>query len=121
MTSPEEPLALPPCSDFDVELAGMWRADADPKRRVHLEECPLIASQYACSMMGFSHGLYAQQLRFAPTSCRLRPFCASELAWLLRGRRLIVQGDSHARQVYTSLACKLWKVGLATRLAASSR
>ena len=118
-------LALRPCVRFDAELRGAWLADADPERRVFLAQCPLIASQYACTTIGLPHGAHASRLRFSPSSCHLRPFCASALAGLLGGsgggsggRRLIVQGDSHARQVYASLACKLWRAGVAERLLA---
>ena len=109
-------LALPPCVDFDVEIDGSWRADANVSRRVALEECPLIASQYACGTIGLQHGRYAQMLTFVPRQCHLRPFCASEFAKVIRGRRVVVVGDSHARQLYTSLACKLWKAGAVRRL-----
>lgn len=118
---PARELTLRPCVRFDAELRGAWLADADPERRVFLTQCPLIASQYACTTIGLPHGAHASRLRFAPSSCQLRPFCASALAGLLAssgGRRLIVQGDSHARQVYASLACKLWRAGVTERLLA---
>ena len=107
---------LPVCTDFGGPLAGRWVADADPKRRVSFLACPLIASQYACSFLGLRHGYTAERMRWAPWSCQLRPFCAETLLSLLRGRRLIVIGDSHARQVYSSLACKLYASGAVVRI-----
>ena len=99
------------CSDFSRPLAGHWVVDADPSKRQSFLTCPLIASQYGCAFMGLPHGEVAARMRWAPHGCRLRPYCGATLAALLRGRRVITIGDSHGRQLYSSLACKLYASG----------
>ena len=107
---------LPYCTDFSMPLVGKWMEDADPTRRANFQSCPLIASQYACSFIGLRHGFVTERMRWAPTHCKLRGFCGATIAHLLRRRRLVVVGDSHARQVYSSLACKLYISGLVTKI-----
>ena len=108
--------ALPLCTNFDVALAGRWVEDADPSKRQSFMTCPLIASQYGCAFMGLRHGLAAQRMRWAPHGCRLRPYCGSTLSSIFRHRRVIFIGDSHARQIFSSFACKLHASGHVSRI-----
>jgi hypothetical protein len=96
------------CKDFKDPLPGHWLEDADPSKRQSFMTCPLIASQYACSFLGLRHGLIAERMRWSPRDCRLRPICGATLASIIRDRRLVVVGDSHARQLFSSIACKLF-------------
>ena len=99
----------PPCVDFSAPLAGRWLLDGDVKARVDFLECPLVSSSYACRYLGTPHAHDAARLRFAPDKCRLEPFCAEAFVRWLARRKLVVTGDSHARQALASLACKLYK------------
>jgi hypothetical protein len=101
----------PPCTDFSKPLQGRWFDDGNLSKRVTFTECPLISSAYACTHLGTSHATTAARLRFSPETCSLAPFCARTFLGWLGGHKLVLTGDSHGRQAFGSLACKLFKAG----------
>ena len=115
-TLPAIDLAKPPCTNFSSPLDGIWQEDADIMRRVDFLECPVMSSVIACRWLGLAHADAAARLRFSPTLCHLRPFCAYSLLKKLAGRKVVVFGDSHGRQVFISLVCKLFKAGVVSTI-----
>ncbi|XP_047057766.1 protein trichome birefringence-like 5 [Lolium rigidum] len=128
-TSPSPPPPLPttktasppprPKADADTTpercdiYDGTWvRADDDdegeePVRPLYAPgTCPYVDEAYACASNGRPDAGYTRW-RWAPRACRLPRFNATDFLSRLRGRRLMLVGDSMNRNQFESMLCIL--------------
>ncbi|KAM0871107.1 hypothetical protein ACQ4PT_039606 [Festuca glaucescens] len=92
---------------------GTWvRADDDddeeePARPLYAPgTCPYVDEAYACASNGRPDAGYTRW-RWAPRACRLPRFNATDFLSRLRGRRLMLVGDSMNRNQFESMLCIL--------------
>lgn len=68
--------------------------------------CPYVDEAYACAANGRPDAGYTQW-RWAPRQCRLPRFNATDFLVRLRGKRLMLVGDSMNRNQFESMLCIL--------------
>ncbi|KAI4969903.1 hypothetical protein ZWY2020_000817 [Hordeum vulgare] len=93
------------CDIYD----GTWVRDDDeePTRPLYAPgTCPYVDEAYACASNGQQDAGYTRW-RWAPRRCLLPRFNATDLLWRLRGRRLMLVGDSMNRNQFESMLCIL--------------
>ncbi|XP_037462527.1 protein trichome birefringence-like 5 [Triticum dicoccoides] len=93
------------CDIYD----GTWVPDDDEELTRPLYApgtCPYVDEAYACASNGRTDDGYTRW-RWAPRRCGLPRFNATDLLWRLRGRRLMLVGDSMNRNQFESMLCIL--------------
>ncbi|KAF7111282.1 hypothetical protein CFC21_111308 [Triticum aestivum] len=93
------------CDIYD----GTWVPDDDekPTRPLYAPgTCPYVDEAYACASNGRADAGYTRW-RWAPRRCRLPTLNATDLLSRLRGRRLMLVGDSMNRNQFESMLCIL--------------
>lgn len=107
---PPPPLPSPPaiekkarCDIYD----GTWVRSTDASRPLYAAgTCPFVDEAYACAANGRPDSAYTRW-RWAPRRCALPPFNATDFLSRLRGRRLVLVGDSMNRNQFESMLCVL--------------
>ncbi|KAL6874142.1 hypothetical protein ACP4OV_014224 [Aristida adscensionis] len=90
------------CDVYD----GEWVRDAEARPLYAPGTCPYVEEAYACAANGRPDSGYTRW-RWAPRHCRLPRFNATDLLERLRGKRLMLVGDSINRNQFESLLCIL--------------
>uniref|UniRef100_A0A0E0LE95 Uncharacterized protein n=1 Tax=Oryza punctata TaxID=4537 RepID=A0A0E0LE95_ORYPU len=90
------------CDVYD----GEWVRDEAARPLYAPGTCPYVDEAYACASNGRPDAAYTRW-RWAPRRCRLPRFNATDFLATLRGKRLMLIGDSMNRNQFESLLCIL--------------
>ncbi|XP_006657213.3 protein trichome birefringence-like 5 [Oryza brachyantha] len=85
---------------------GEWVRDEGARPLYAPGTCPYVDEAYACASNGRPDAAYTRW-RWAPRRCRLPRFNATDFLARLRGKRLMLVGDSMNRNQFESLLCIL--------------
>ncbi|KAL6603100.1 hypothetical protein ACP70R_043461 [Stipagrostis hirtigluma subsp. patula] len=120
-SSPSPPLPSPPppetATAADGETGGSeaercdvydgeWVRDEEARPLYAPGTCPYVDEAYACAANGRPDSGYTRW-RWAPRHCRLPRFNATDFLARLRGKRLMLVGDSMNRNQFESMLCIL--------------
>ncbi|KAG0515459.1 hypothetical protein BDA96_10G280500 [Sorghum bicolor] len=116
---PHSPSRPPPASTAAGEKAGgtetrgrcdvydgEWVQDEEARPLYPPGTCPYVDEAYACAANGRPDSRYTRW-RWAPRHCRLPRFNATDFLERLRGKRLLLVGDSMNRNQFESMLCVL--------------
>ncbi|CAN6193813.1 unnamed protein product [Urochloa humidicola] len=92
------------CDVYD----GEWVRDEAARPLYAPGTCPYVDEAYSCAANGRPDGGYTRW-RWAPRHCILPRFNATDFLARLRGKRLMLVGDSMNRNQFESLLCVLWE------------
>ncbi|XP_062232762.1 protein trichome birefringence-like 5 [Phragmites australis] len=115
--SPPPPSPPPPETAVDDEMGesetercdvydGEWVRDAEARPLYAPGTCPYVDEAYACAANGRPDDGYTRW-RWAPRHCSLPRFNATDFLARLRGKRLMLVGDSMNRNQFESMLCIL--------------
>ncbi|XP_034591815.1 protein trichome birefringence-like 5 [Setaria viridis] len=90
------------CDVFD----GEWVRDEEARPLYAPGTCPYVDEAYSCAVNGRPDDGYTRW-RWAPRHCSLPRFNATDFLARLRGKRLMLVGDSMNRNQFESLLCIL--------------
>ncbi|KAG8095164.1 hypothetical protein GUJ93_ZPchr0012g21145 [Zizania palustris] len=90
------------CDVYD----GGWMRDEEARPLYPPGTCPYVDEAYACASNGRPDASYTRW-RWAPRWCSLPRFNATDFLARLRGKRLMLVGDSMNRNQFESLLCIL--------------
>ncbi|KAH7651628.1 PC-Esterase protein [Dioscorea alata] len=126
----EGPIALPPqrseakssmtlmdgkqeehCDIFE----GRWVYDQKRYPLYHARQCPFLSDQVSCRRNGRPDSDY-EHWRWVPRGCEIPRFNGSDMLERLRGKRVIIVGDSLNRNQWESLSCLLYTSTRPSRL-----
>uniref|UniRef100_A0A0E0ACS4 Uncharacterized protein n=1 Tax=Oryza glumipatula TaxID=40148 RepID=A0A0E0ACS4_9ORYZ len=85
---------------------GEWARDEAARPLYAPGTCPYVDEAYTCASNGRPDAAYTRW-RWAPRRCRLPRFNATDFLATLRGKRLMLVGDSMNRNQFESLLCIL--------------
>ncbi|OVA09194.1 PMR5 N-terminal domain [Macleaya cordata] len=94
---------LDQCNVFE----GKWVLDNASYPLYTEQSCPYLTKQVTCQRNGRPDSLY-QNWRWKPSSCNLPRWNGKEMLERLRGKRVIIVGDSLNRNQWESLSCLLY-------------
>uniref|UniRef100_A0A804UAN4 Trichome birefringence-like N-terminal domain-containing protein n=1 Tax=Zea mays TaxID=4577 RepID=A0A804UAN4_MAIZE len=90
------------CDVYD----GEWVQDEEARPLYPPGTCPYVDEAYACAANGRPDSRYTRW-RWAPRHCSLPRFNATDFLHRLRGKRLLLVGDSMNRNQFESMLCVL--------------
>ncbi|KAJ4977370.1 hypothetical protein NE237_002476 [Protea cynaroides] len=93
------------CDIFD----GKWVYDTNTYPLYKASQCPFLSDQVNCRRNGRPDFDY-ERWRWEPLECEIPRFNGTEMLERLRGKRVIIVGDSINRNQWESLACLLYSV-----------
>ncbi|KAL5729927.1 hypothetical protein ACHQM5_002815 [Ranunculus cassubicifolius] len=91
------------CNIYD----GKWVYDAKETELQDVTDCPFLSSQVSCKRNGRPEFEY-EKWRWESSNCEIPRFDGTNMMKRLRGKRLIIVGDSLNRNQFESLACLLY-------------
>ncbi|XP_023554083.1 protein trichome birefringence-like 42 [Cucurbita pepo subsp. pepo] len=91
------------CNIFD----GKWVYDPEVGPLYDQTKCPFLSDQVSCRRNGRQDFGY-EKLSWEATGCNIPRFNSTDMLEKLRGKRMIVVGDSLNRNQWESLACLLY-------------
>ncbi|KAM2527472.1 hypothetical protein TB1_024722 [Malus domestica] len=91
------------CNIFD----GKWVYDPKGSPMYKGAQCPFLSDQVSCQRNGRSDFIY-EKWSWEAKGCKIPRFDATDMLERLRGKRVIIVGDSLNRNQWESLACLLY-------------
>ncbi|XP_020252620.1 protein trichome birefringence-like 42 [Asparagus officinalis] len=91
------------CDIFD----GMWVYDPKSYPLYHDHQCPFLSEQVSCQKNGRPDSSY-EHWRWKPRGCDIPRFNGTYMLEKLRGKRMVIIGDSINRNQWESLVCMLY-------------
>ncbi|XP_075674768.1 protein trichome birefringence-like 42 [Castanea sativa] len=91
------------CNIFD----GKWTYDPTASPLYNWSECPFLSDQVSCQRNGRADSEY-ENWSWEAKGCEIPRFNGTDLLERLRGKRVILAGDSLNRNQWESLACLLY-------------
>lgn len=91
------------CNIFD----GQWVYDSRARPFYEGPQCPFLSDQVSCRRNGRSDTNY-EKWSWRAKGCEIPRFNATDMLERLRGKRVIIVGDSLNRNQWESLACLLY-------------
>ncbi|XP_039119909.1 protein trichome birefringence-like 28 [Dioscorea cayenensis subsp. rotundata] len=119
LVSPQTHIALPPQSSKDTMpldakqevhcdiFEGRWVYDKKKYPLYHAHRCPFLSDQVNCRRNGRPDSGY-EHWRWEPRGCEIPRFNGSDMLERLRGKRVVIVGDSLNRNQWESLSCLLY-------------
>lgn len=103
--------AQPPAERMEGEKCdvsvGKWVYDPENYPLYKAKQCPFLSEQVTCRRNGRPDDAY-QGWRWEPRGCKIPRFNGTHMLEILRGKRLVIVGDSLNRNQWESLACLLY-------------
>ncbi|XP_031491087.1 xylan O-acetyltransferase 1-like [Nymphaea colorata] len=91
------------CDVFD----GQWVYDPEAYPLYSSSDCPFLSDQVSCQNNGRPDSDY-QRWRWQARNCNTPRFSGRDMLEMLRGKRVVIVGDSLNRNQWESLACLLY-------------
>ncbi|KAK1320344.1 hypothetical protein QJS10_CPA03g00141 [Acorus calamus] len=105
---PPPPSPPPPPPKCDV-FSGRWVYDEAAYPLYHAWQCPFLSDQVSCQKNGRPDSGY-EHWRWEPFDCKLPRFDGKDMLERMRGKRVVIAGDSLNRNQWESLTCLLYSV-----------
>ncbi|KAK1327126.1 hypothetical protein QJS10_CPA01g02127 [Acorus calamus] len=93
------------CNVFE----GRWVYDEAAYPLYRSSDCPFLGDQVSCRRNGRQDSGY-EKWRWEPTECQLPRFDGKEMLERMRGKRVVMVGDSINHNQWESFACMLYSV-----------
>ncbi|KAI3857367.1 hypothetical protein MKW92_000661 [Papaver armeniacum] len=91
------------CNIYD----GRWVYDPNTSPRYNASQCPFLSDQVSCQKNGRPDSDY-ENWRWEAKDCKIPSWSGKEILEKLRGKRMVIVGDSLNRNQWESLSCLLY-------------
>ena len=95
--------------DFERPLSGVWKESLESPPWFNLS-CKYQPATSSCSFFEIpqnNRSIRLSKIRFHPNECYLERFNPNKFLQMLKGRTLVIAGDSLSQQLFSSLLCRL--------------
>ncbi|CAN1356407.1 Protein trichome birefringence-like 36 [Linum perenne] len=96
--------AVKQCAVFDD---GRWVYDPDRTPAYKEERCPFLSEQVSCQRNGRPDSKY-EKWSWEAKGCSFLKFDAAKMLEMMKGKRMVIVGDSISSNQWESLACLLY-------------